>query len=389
MILPAAAPRFDALIVGGGFYGTAIAGYLARRRGLRRIIVLEQEPHLLARASSRNQARVHGGYHYPRSFTTAYRSRINAPRFARDWPGAMGRSLVSLYAIARGNSKVTASQFVRFCREIGAPARPASKEQKALFERRLVEDVFVVEEPIFDADALAALAGAELADAGIEVRRDARVRDVSPTGSGVSVFVAPTTGPEYRLEARYLFNCTYSGLRHLAGGALRTNIALKHEIAELAIVRQPSFLDGMGITLLDGPFFSTLPHPATGLHTLSHVRYTPHLAWLDEPGTNPYARLDAYPRISRVERMMRDAARYLPCIREAEPVGSLFEVKTVLGTNEADDGRPIVFDASSAIPGCFSILGSKIDNIYDIFERLDAERLDGSRDAKLSGAAHA
>lgn len=73
----------DAVIIGGGFYGAAIAIYLAKQRGLKRILLVEREDALLTRASYNNQARVHNGYHYPRSFTTAYRSRVNLPRLDR------------------------------------------------------------------------------------------------------------------------------------------------------------------------------------------------------------------------------------------------------------------------------------------------------------------
>jgi hypothetical protein len=73
--------------------------------------------------------------------------------------------------------------------------------------------------------------------------------------------------------------------------------------------------------------------------------------------------------------MRRDAARYLPLILNAEYVGSLFEIKTVLVKNEGDDGRPILFEQHQELPGCYSILGGKIDNIYDVLEKLDATPL--------------
>ena len=124
----------DAVVIGGGFYGSAIAIYLAKTRGLRRVVLLEREPKLLLRASYNNQARVHNGYHYPRSFTTAFRSQINLPRFVKDWPHAVKQDFVKLYAIARRNSKVTAKQFERFCHEIGAKIKPAESGLKRLFE---------------------------------------------------------------------------------------------------------------------------------------------------------------------------------------------------------------------------------------------------------------
>ena len=44
----------------------------------------------------------------------------------------------------------------------------------------------------------------------------------------------------------------------------------------------------------------------------------------------------------------------------------------MLARSESDDGRPILCEAHSELPGCYSILGGKIDNIYDVFEKLDA-----------------
>jgi len=69
--------------------------------------------------------------------------------------------------------------------------------------------------------------------------------------------------------------------------------------------------------------------------------------------------------------MIRDAGRYVPEILKAEYRHSLFEIKTVLTRNESDDGRPILFERHLELPGCFSILGGKIDNIYDVLEKMD------------------
>ena len=86
-------------------------------------------------------------------------------------------------------------------------------------------------------------------------------------------------------------------------------------------------------------------------------------------------KLQSYDKVSRADRMVRDVARYLPALNEAKYVESLFEVKTVLAKNEADDGRPILFERHVDLPGAYSILGGKIDNIYDIIEKLDAESI--------------
>lgn len=373
----------DAIIVGGGFYGAAIAIYLAKRRGIKRIVLVEREAALLTRASHNNQARVHNGYHYPRSFTTAHRSRVNLPKFVRDWPDAVARDFTKLYAIARRNSKVTAKQFERFCREIGARIQPAEPSLRALFEPRLVENVFRVEEYAFDASRLANWAERELDEHHVKIRLGTRVTGISQGPNGaLTVAMHSGAGDSELVSCRYAFNCTYSGLNQLKGDFPGTHTALKQEITEIALMKVPRPLQDLGVTVMDGPFFSMMPFPPRGLHTLSHVRYTPHLHWNDQQGIDPYAKLGAYPRTTRVDRMVRDAGRYLPALLDAEHVDSLFEVKTVLVKNEGDDGRPILFEKHPGLPGCYSILGGKIDNIYDIFEKLDAEQFEASTGAK-------
>ncbi|MEQ1584117.1 MAG: FAD-dependent oxidoreductase [Candidatus Nitrotoga sp.] len=374
--MPTADISQDAVIIGGGFYGAAIAIYLAKQRGLKRIILVEREQALLTRASYNNQARVHNGYHYPRSFTTAYRSRVNLPKFVRDWPDAVKQDFTKLYAIARRNSKVTAKQFERFCREIGARIQPTDPALRALFEPRLIEDVFLVEEYAFDATKLASWAEHELKECGVQIRFETCVTAISNGPNGIlRVAVQPDCGADELISCRFVFNCTYSRLNQFKGDFLGTRTGLKQEITEMALMQASPAFQGLGITVMDGPFFSMMPFPARGLHTLSHVRYTPHLHWNDQQGIDPYQKLQQYERATRVDRMVRDVGRYLPAVLDAKYVDSLFEVKTVLVKNEGDDGRPILFEKHPELPGCYSILGGKIDNIYDVLEKLDAEIL--------------
>jgi glycine/D-amino acid oxidase-like deaminating enzyme len=366
-------PLQEAIIIGGGFYGSAIAIHLARQRGFKHIVLLERECGLLKRASYNNQARVHNGYHYPRSFTTAYRSRINLPRFVADWPNAIKRDFTKLYAIARHNSKVTAKQFERFCHDIDAQIKRADPASHALFEPRLIEAVFEVQEYAFDSTRLARWAEQELAELGVQTRFETQATGIYQAPDNTLQVVTESPNGAQRLSTRYVFNCTYSGANHLNGDFPGVQARLRHEITEMALMQMPSALEGFGITVMDGPFFSMMPFPARGLHTLSHVRFTPHLQWEDDRSIDPYDKLAQYDRTSRVERMVRDVGRYIPAMLDSQYRDSLFEVKTVLARNDTNDGRPILFEKHATLPGCYSVLGGKIDNIYDVLEKLDNE----------------
>lgn len=374
--MPALNPAQDVVVIGGGFYGAAIAIYMAKQRGFKRIVLVERESAILTRASYNNQARVHNGYHYPRSFVTAYRSRINLPKFVRDWPLAVHKDFTKLYAIARRNSKVTSRQFQRFCHEIGARLEPVDQAMRQLFEPRLIEDVFMVEEYAFNSTQLADWAREELRTLGIQVLLDTTVNTVRrASAGGLDVAVTPNDDPPLVLNSRLVFNCTYSGLNQIGGDFSGTKTGLKHEITEMALMQMPPSLRNVGVTVMDGPFFSMMPFPARQLHTVSHVRYTPHTSWEDRPGINPYAELARYDRASRVDRMIRDISRYMPGVEAATHQDSLFEVKTILMKNEGDDGRPILFEKHAELQGFYSVLGGKIDNIYDVLEKLNDEEL--------------
>lgn len=363
----------DAVVIGGGFYGAVIANYLVSERGMRRVILIERERSLMQRASFSNQARVHNGYHYPRSFTTAYRSRVNLPRFMREWNSAVQTNFVKLYAIARRNSKVTSAQFVRFCQSISAPLEPAPPAYQALFDSQLIERAFITEEYGFNTDVIRQTMERRLQASDVHTELGREVVSVAPLGDGsIQVNLQKTGGgDESLLRAPYVFNCTYAGLNLINGPHGGTEARLKHEITEMALIQLPSALEGIAITVMDGPFFSIMPFPARKASTLSHVRYTPHRSWMDDVSRDPYNELSSYPKASRYDRMLRDVARYIPAMSSAVHLESLFEVKTILMKNEGDDGRPILFETYPALPGFASILGGKLDNIYDVIAHLD------------------
>jgi hypothetical protein len=137
----------------------------------------------------------------------------------------------------------------------------------------------------------------------------------------------------------------------------------------MALVEPPKALAGAGFTLMCGPFFSLMPFPAEKMHTLSHVRYTPHAEWREGKNTSAPP---PFQRRPRAPIMIKDAARYLPALADCRYERSLWEVKTVLPLSERDDSRPILCLKDAGLPRFTCIMGGKIDNIYDIFTELEA-----------------
>jgi len=361
--------ELDAVVVGGGFYGARLALMLGELG--QQVLLVERETELLARASLRNQARVHNGYHYPRSILTSLRSRLNYARFVDEYGDCVDRSFPHYYAIGRRMSKITAAQFTEFCRRIGAPLSPAPAHAKKLFDADRIDSVFEVQECAFDATKLRERMVRELADAGVDVALGTEATRISSRGDGGALIMLSRDGEASRVDADLVLNCTYSRLNRLLANSGASPISTKHELTEMALVEPPIELDGAAVTVMDGPFFSLMPYPSRGLFTLSHVRYTPHCTWQDETGAPIYdgdSLLST--RASRFVHMVRDATRYLPAMRGTRHVDSLWEVKTVMPRSEQDDSRPILLRRSVEHPACITVLGAKIDSVYDVEESL-------------------
>jgi glycine/D-amino acid oxidase-like deaminating enzyme len=361
------ANTWDAVIIGGGFYGCALGVFLCQRG--HSVIIVEEGSDLMQRASYANQARIHNGYHYPRSFITAWRSRVNFPSFVLEFRECVDNSFEKVYAIARRGSKLSAYQFGQFCRNIGAPSRPAPVPLKRLFNSDLIEDVFVVREFAFNAAVLRELMRDKLAKLDAPVLFRTSAHHIEQT-NGDQLIVTLSNGGE--LQADTVFNCTYAQINTVLERSGLPLLPMKHEITELALIEPPPELHELGITVMDGPFFSTMPFPAQSLHSLSHVRYTPHEAWADliNGYRNPYEYLASRLIKSSAPYMLRDAQRYLPALGRAQYVRSLYEVKTVLLQNEADDGRPILCREHYGLKNLYLVMGGKIDNIYDVLKYL-------------------
>jgi glycine/D-amino acid oxidase-like deaminating enzyme len=368
--------RYDDVVIGGGFFGCSLATKLARKK--RRVLLLEEKSDFMQRASFNNQARVHQGYHYPRHFLTAVRSRVNFPKFVGDYRECIVDDFEKYYAIARRFSKTNANQFFRFISRTGAPIERAPEVARQFFNPELVEEVFRVQEYAFDSDKLKAKAVSLMLDTG-HVDACLNARAISVSRDPLVVAWSKTRGHSESgsVIAERVYNCTYSKINDMLIRSKLTPIQFRHELTEMCLVDMANEFQGKSVTVMCGPFFSAMPFPPKKAYTLSHVRYTPHSYWLDHPQTGSVAQqvdIDGLTKPpSNFVKMVRDAARYLPLMSELKYLGSLWEIKTTLPSTEINDGRPILCKSIDELPGLTCIMGGKIDNIYDVYDAIEPQ----------------
>jgi L-2-hydroxyglutarate oxidase LhgO len=357
--------KYDCVVIGGGFFGSTLGLFL--KEYFDNVVVIEQESDILQRASYINQARVHMGYHYPRSLVTALRSLANFPRFITDFEKAIKDDFDKYYAIAKVGSKVNANQFYKMYQKMGAPINKAPSHIKALFNDKLIDEVFRVKEFAFDAKILKEIVLEKYDESGCELRLNTKVNNIEQSGELINIHLEDSEP----LRAKFVFNCTYSGLNNILQNSNLPLLNLKHELTEMSLIELPDELKNFSITIMDGPFFSIMPFPSLSLNTFSHVRYTPHGSWIDKDEYhNGYDMLKEYKKKSNFRYMINDAKRYIPLLEDAIYKDSIFEVKTIQVKNELDDGRPILFTKDYEIKNFSNIMGGKIDNIYEIIDTI-------------------
>lgn len=371
---------YDVLIIGGGFYGAYIALHFARRGSS--VLICEDTSQLMSQASYINQARIHAGYHYPRSVLTGLRSKISYPKFVQEFPDCVDESFKSYYMVGKNLSKVTAKQFKAFCDRIGAYCVAAPDVRQQLTDMTLVEEVFETHEGVFDAIKLKNKIEVELSKYQVRVQLNSRVLKVSQDSS--IQLRLDFKNPHNEIETvfgRQVFNCTYSGLNLVHHNSELPIVPLKYQLTEMCLVRVPEGLKSKGFTMMCGPFFSLTPFPSTDLHALSHVRYTPHRQWSDSgEGFDPVAGLKSAndEMISNWGKMKKDASRYMSLINDCEYVQSIWSTKALLPLSGPNDSRPILFQENHGINNFHCVLGGKIDNVYDVVNVISAKGLDRS-----------
>ncbi len=361
------AKTYDTIIIGGGFYGLRIAQFLIDELNVKNILIIEKENDVMQRASYNNQARVHNGYHYPRSILTALRSRVNLPIFSNEYESAIVKDFDKYYAIARNFSKVSSRQFQRFYERIGAEIQLAP-EAMQYFDKKLIEDVFLVKEYAFNSATLKSILLQRLNERNVDIHTGEEVLKVASKEMGI---VIQTDKGDY--VADYVLNTTYASINMVNTASSLPTLPLKHELAEMCLVKMPPSLEGMAFTIMCGPFFSLMPFPDKQLYSMSHVRYTPHREWYDAEGVEDWHRyVENNKPASHFEPMYADIKRYMPEAANIEYSGdSLWEIKTVLSDSESDDSRPILYkDNYGGIHNYVCIMGGKLDNIYDVFREL-------------------
>lgn len=370
--------KYDKIIIGAGLYGLYSALYCAHKG--ENVLVLEYEDAPFKRATYINQARIHMGYHYPRSFSTATKSAGYFDRFNLDFKECINSDFKKIYAISSNFSWTNAAQFNKFCSDSNIFCESISTQN--FFRDELCEEAFLTKEYTYDAKLLLTKLNNTIENFdNISILYNTRITDIIKTQTEYSLRL-----DDGRLiSSSFILNTTYASINQILHKLKFPLFNIKYEICEIILCKVASKYRDVGITIMDGPFFSIMPFGKTGLHSLTSVTFTPHLTSYNELPTfdcqsksegfcSPYQlgncnECTVKPKTAW-NYMSALAKKYLKEDFDLEYQESLFSMKPILNTSEIDDSRPTVVKQFSERPTFVSVLSGKINTIYDLEELL-------------------
>lgn len=370
--------RYDKIIIGAGLYGLYSALFCARLG--EKVAVLEYEDAPFKRATYINQARIHMGYHYPRSYSTAIKSAKYFERFNEDYSFCIHSKFDQVYATSANFSWTNAEQFRKFC--LAADIRCDEVAPTKYFNERMCDGAFLSTEYTYDAQILKKYFLEELSKhRNVEIVYSTRISGIDKYSSHFEV----TLGNGQIYSSDFLLNATYASVNQVQKLLGYEPFKIKYELCEIILCSVNNKLKDIGITVMDGPFFSIMPFGKTDYHSLTSVTFTPHItsfnsvptfecqvrsngfcstAQLGNCNACPVKPESAWSYMSSLSR------KYLKKEFAFEYHGSLFSMKPILKASEIDDSRPTVIKQLSSEPTYVSVLSGKANTVYDLDEVL-------------------
>ncbi len=370
---------YDKIIIGAGLYGL----YAAERCGRKgeRVLVLEHDDGAFKRATFINQARVHMGYHYPRSYATAIKSAGYFKRFNEDYGFSILSKFDQVYATSAHFSWSDAKQFVKFCHD--AHIRCDEVPVGRYFKNAMCDGAFLTEEFTYDAQILKQYMLEKIARyPNVEIRYGSRIETIEEEHDHYRI-----NSPDGKVAcAPFVLNATYAAVNQINQKVGFEPFSIKYELCEIILCRVNDELKDTGLTVMDGPFFSIMPFGKTGYHSLTSVTFTPHVTCkkavpefrcqqeskgfcsplqLGNCNDCPAKPETAWPFMSNLARKyMNEDLRF-------DYDHSLFSMKPILLASEIDDSRPTVIRIHHTSPTFVSVLSGKINTVYDLDKILD------------------
>lgn len=305
-------------VVGAGIYGVTAAVKL-KANGYD-VDLYEAESDILQAASGINQYRIHRGYHYPRSTDTIKSCKNNESSFIKYYNRSIiDNGIEHFYSVATDDSLVTAKQYLKVLDE-------TDLEWEMVNEMPGCDLTIKVNEKLYDPCLLKEICHERIKGTGVNLLLNNRVKN-------------ELNGYQFKVYA------TYASLNDLTD----KKQDYQFELCEKPLFKLPKQYKNKSIVIMDGPFMCFDPFADSEYHLGGNVVHAIHNRNTGKAPEIPPVYKDYLnkgiikkPKYTNVNRFIESAKRFFPDIENAEHIGSMYTIRTVLPNKDNTDERPTI-----------------------------------------------
>jgi len=241
------------IIIGSGWYGCHIAKVLLDNK--KEIIIVDKENDLFTGSSSKNQNRLHLGFHYPRSKKTIDECKEGYVFFLKKYKFCTSVINNNNYYISKNNSKLNFKEFINKLNDNSIDYKLDKLDKISSFlELCNVENDFLITDELYIDNNKAKEYFKTILDKYI-------IKDIPFENYNSIESICKYLNIE---SDDVIINCTYNQLNPIEDCIYEYFVSLIYKID----------IKLFAITIMDGPFFSVYPYDIeNNLYTITSVEY--------------------------------------------------------------------------------------------------------------------
>ena len=341
-------------IIGSGFYGCSLAITLSKKN---KVDLYEKEQNIFNGASSCNQFRYHSGYHYPRSQKTVNEINKSKKDFVSFFSNGVFKKTRNFYAIAN-KSKVNFKKYSKFL-----------KKNKLYFKQvNILDDVSTIEKAIIVKEKI------------LDFFKTKKKLLNKIKKNKVNLYLNKEFKRSYLKNYDKVLIATYSNnnfvLSNLGIKKLKKN---KYQLVEKIVIQLPEKYKRKSYVVIDGNFVCVDPFLGTKYHLLSDVKLSKIETLISKyPNFNSQKKkylnkgVIKNKKISRFRDFIQNSSKYLPFLKKAKYIGSMFVVRAIKINKENTDER--VTSVNYHNKRIISVLSGKWNNCIYLARNLNLKK---------------
>ncbi len=308
-------------IIGAGFFGTTAALKLSKNHD---VDLFENKKDILNRASKINQFRFHLGFHYPRSKKTLDEIKSSYKLFINFFSNKVFEKTSNYYGVSNKGSKISYSSYLKILKKFNLKFKVTKNKFKN------VSNLLLTDEKVLNYFKFKEIVKKKLKK------------------SRVNLYLNTEFNKKKVNDYDKIIICTYSANNKILNylSKVKNTKKNRYELIEKIVIKLPNKYRKKSYVIIDGKFVCLDPYLGTKYHLLSDVKYSkievikkkhPIFKSIKKKYLND--KINKNLKISNFKKFINHSSYYLPFLKDAKYIGSMFIVRALKLNVEKTDER--------------------------------------------------